>query len=94
MTSRSPCLVPFCRRTTKGDHEWICDKHWPAVPKSWRRHLSLIVRRYRKRFGDNAYWAYPAGSPDRLEAVRLSRLWRKMWERCKRRAIEAAAGVA
>lgn len=94
MTDRVPCCVPGCRRSTKlVTREWICGKHWVAVPKSWRRRLSLIVRRYHKRFGDNGWHVYPAGSPDRLEAVRLTRLWRLMWERCKRAAIERAMGI-
>jgi hypothetical protein len=93
MTQRSPCCVPGCRRTTKGSHEWVCGNHWPAVPKAWRRRLALIRRRYRKQFGDNAWHVYPAGSPDRLAAVRLYRLWDKMWDRCKRAAIERALGI-
>ncbi|MDQ0510915.1 hypothetical protein [Ancylobacter amanitiformis] len=94
MTTRLQCCVPFCRRTTKDRHdEWVCGKHWSAVPQRERRRLARAGRWYRKRFGQNAAWTYPAGSPKRIEAVRFDRHWRKCWERCKRAAIEAAGGI-
>jgi hypothetical protein len=94
MNDRLSCSVPFCRRTIKDDGgEWICQRHWMAVSPTMRRRKYLFFRRYKKRFGRNGYWLYPAGSPDRLEAVRLDRLCRKAWEACKRAAIERAAGI-
>src|SRR5262249_21584816 len=94
MTERTYCCVPYCRHTSrKFTSEWICGEHWRGVPKASRRRLSMVRRRYRRRFGDNGFWEYPAGSPDRLPAVRLDRLWRWCWERCKRIAIERGVGL-
>ena len=99
MTYRICCCIPFCRRTRKPwegmneTSEWICGKHWPLVSKTLRRRDSLFLRRYKKRFGTNSFWCYPAGSPDRIEAARLARLCEMSWERCKKQAIERAAGI-
>jgi len=98
VTDRIPCCVPYCRRTAsraKFPHcsEIICGKHWRLAPAAWRRRRSRLARRYRRRFGDNPPWHYPAGSPDRIDAVRLRRLDNQLWERCKKAAIEAATGL-
>lgn len=96
MTDRLACCVPFCRHTRKGDgtfNEWVCGPHWMAVPARLRRRKYRFYRLYRKRFGDAGYWQFPAGSPKRIEAVRIDRLCRKAWERCKAVAIERAAGI-
>lgn len=95
MIDRLACCVPFCRRTRRKEtyNEWICAKHWAAVPVTLRKRKALMYRRYRKQFGNTPYWKYPAGSPDRIEAVRLDRLCRVTWERCKVAAIEKAAGI-
>lgn len=97
---RTACCVPFCRRTRglrKGEtalpSEWVCGEHWRMVPKHNRVRLTRAYRWYRRRFGDNGPHIYPAGSPNRLAAVRYGRHWRRCWERCKRAAIEAAGGV-
>jgi len=98
--NRTRCCVPFCRRTRgirKGEtelpSEWVCGEHWSAVPKRERRRLSRAYRWYTKRFGNNAYWSYPPGTPDRIGALRYSRHWQQCWERCKRAAIEMAVGI-
>lgn len=95
MTGRLSCCVPFCRRTRKADcSEWICGPHWMAVPARLRRRKYKFFRIYKRRFGNTPFWHYPAGSPSRIEAVRLDRLCRKSWERCKATAIEIAGGIA
>ncbi len=94
MTDRLSCCVPFCGRTTKPDcSEWICGPHWMAVSPRLRRRKYRLFRVYKRRFGNNGFWAYPAGSPDRLQAVKLDRLCSKAWERCKQAAIETAVGI-
>jgi hypothetical protein len=94
MSDRLGCCVPFCRRTTKRDcSEWVCGPHWAAVPTLLKKRKYKLFRLYKRRFGTNGYWAYPAGSPNRLLAVRLERLCEKAWKRCKRAAIETAAGI-
>ena len=48
---RLGCIVPGCRRTTAlarlkpGDDEWICQRHWSAITRSWR----LAYHRARRR---------------------------------------------
>lgn len=96
MSDRLSCCVPFCRRTFKNDEgheETICGKHWRLSDQHLRRRRTKMERRYRKRFGKNGYWEYPAGSPARIEAVRLWNIIDRLWERCKRQAIERAAGI-
>lgn len=49
---RIGCLINGCRRTRKNDggfNEWICQKHWSVVPKSYRKLYSLAKRKYKKR---------------------------------------------
>lgn len=47
---RLSCCVPFCRRTIArsrlpaGAAEWICGKHWPAVPRHLKRRKRQIER--------------------------------------------------
>ncbi|WP_226576432.1 hypothetical protein [Acuticoccus sediminis] len=101
MTDRTPCAVPFCRRSrgirkgeTRPAEEWICGDHWTLVSKHLRRRFAKFSRLYRRRFGDVAFWTFPAGSPKRIEAVKITRLWRESWERCKRQAVERAMGIA
>jgi hypothetical protein len=106
MKAESPlrigCCVPFCRHTRgqrKGEEpiregeEWVCGEHWRRVPRRDRARLTRARRWYRKRFGRNAAHLYPAGSPDRIAAVRYGRHLQGCWERCKRAAIEAAGGI-
>lgn len=96
---RIPCVVPFCRRTADeakypSGTVIICGKHWRLAPASWRRRRSKLERRYSRQFGDTPFWEFPAGSPQRIEAARLDRLIHVLWTRCKRAAIEAAAGIS
>ena len=96
MSDRIHCCVPFCRRTTKDDghvSEFLCSNHWPTISPHLRRRESKLRRLYKRRFGDYAFWHFPAGSPKRIEALKLRRLYEKAWERCKSQAIERAAGI-
>lgn len=97
MTSdRVACVVPFCRRTAKrthADQEVICGKHWRQVPEARRRAYSRLLRAYRRRFGSNAFWTYPPGSPLRLECLALARRCDVIWTAIKKAAIERAAGL-
>lgn len=91
---RIKCCVPFCRRTHKSaDLEWMCGEHWALVPQHQRRWKHRVFRLYRRAFGENGFWHYPAGSPKRLQAIRLDRIRRRSWEQCKRDAIERAGGL-
>lgn len=76
--ARTPCVVPFCRRTTARAEfeEWICGDHWRLIEKPRRQAYGRYLRRWR-RYGDAAYG--PAAA----------RLWRAL----KRTAIERAAGL-
>lgn len=81
--TRTPCCVPFCRRTkateqlaARGHDEWICADHWRAVPAGLRHLKAAISRRMRR-------------SPTHARAHALARVWGQ----CKRAAIEAAGGL-
>lgn len=47
MPDRVKCLVPHCRRTTPGGaiREWICPRHWSALPRDERRAYTRAKRR-------------------------------------------------
>jgi hypothetical protein len=104
MTVRMGCCVPFCKRTRglrKGEtqlpKDWICGPHWAGVPRRTKRRLTLsarfIRRELRRQPMANSYWLMTPGSPERIRAVRMWHLHERMWERCKRHAIEGAAGI-
>ena len=96
MADRLSCCVPYCRRSRhnrEGFSAWICGKHWMAVSAVQRRRYYKMRRQYRRRFGDNSFWCYPAGSTDRIAAARMDKVLSRMWERCKSEAIEIAAGI-
>lgn len=81
MTAHLRCIVPFCRRTTRAGAfaEWICGPDWRRVPKHYRRAYLRAKRRFRN--GQFISREVAVAVLDRL------------WDRCKRSAIEAAAGV-
>lgn len=95
--TRIPCIVPFCRRTADAakfaGQEIICGKHWRLASATLRRRHSRMARRYRKHFGDNGWWHYAPGSPERLACVRLARICDALWDRCKAQAIQRAGGI-
>lgn len=92
---RLPCCIVGCRSTfaDDGSSEIICGKHWRLAPAKWRRQVTVLRRRYRNLCGDGGWTDFPAGSPKRLEAVRLFRLFHSAWDRCKRRASQRAMGL-
>lgn len=51
---RTRCLCLGCKRTTRYQYdEWICGKHWSAVP----RHLRRRWFKYRNRVRKDPRWA-------------------------------------
>lgn len=100
MNGRIPCCVPFCRRTTQAGQfsEWICGKHWALVSKRtkrWRRTADRLLARSNARFNrqydeQGCTWTEP--QLRRVDAARD--LAKAGWQRCKREAIEAAAGLS
>jgi hypothetical protein len=85
---RITCVVPLCRRTRgdrKGDllrpgMEWLCEGHWRMVSRTLKRRRAKL-RSVEKRADDS-------GRLSRIDAAD-----RVLWERCKRQAIERAAGI-
>lgn len=59
MTDRLSCLVPGCRRTCKPlpYREWICGKHWPLVPKQFRRAYAHAKRHHKPDVVLDRIWA-------------------------------------
>jgi len=49
MPDRIKCLIPHCRRTRPAGPlpEWICSKHWSAIPKADRRIYARAKRKKR-----------------------------------------------
>jgi len=96
MRERIPCSVPFCGRTVRAkgrDTEIICGKHWRMASADLRRAHSKLYRAYRRKFGDNGWWNYPGGSPERIECLGLARQCYGAWDAVKRDAIERAGGL-
>lgn len=106
MTDRLQCCVPYCRRTRgqrKGeppissDEEWICGRHWPLVSYRTRAAYNLAKRRarhilkYKPHY--RKFWELPPGAPERCSAVGIVARVGQAWEKCKREAIERAAGI-
>lgn len=96
MSDRAPCCVPFCRRTIDrakhppGCVEFICGRCWSTIPKAIRRMKRRAERATdlaAARLGDNP----PAQN---LLLARAIQRESRLWKICKRRAIEAAAGLA
>lgn len=85
---RIGCMVPFCsasRGDLKGDPlrddmEWLCGRHWAPISKRLKRRRARL-RRIAKR------------TNDAVLLRRIDQADRRIWERCKREAIERAGGV-
>lgn len=97
MRGRCQCAVPFCTHTRgprKGDREaltpttqWLCDKHWRAVPLKMRQ---AYHRRENWERGDPYR---RKGAPAWVrERPNDDGSWR-LWERIKREAIQRAMGI-
>lgn len=72
---RTPCLVPFCRRTSKRqgqDDEWICSKHWQAVP----RRIKWLFRASRRKW-------------QKTRNPYFFKMHLRIWEKCRAAACEA-----
>jgi hypothetical protein len=97
--NRTCCVVPFCRRTTarfKQPVEWICPVHWPMVSKRTKARRRLADRiaarsdlRFRRQY-DQQGGCTELQLDRALAGMSLSK---KLWERCKREAIERAGGI-
>ncbi len=80
--ARAQCAVPFCGRTTGRAHdEWICGDHWKLVSHDTRRRIALHRRRFHK------------GGASETDKNRAHHFFWSYWDRAKREAIEAAAGI-
>lgn len=93
---RIPCCVPGCRRTfapEEGSSEIMCGDHWRTVPAYRRRRHRALIARYRRLYGDTAYWLFPAGSPKLLGAVKLNNMCAQAWRLIKKAATERALGI-
>ena len=49
MSERTPCCVPFCKRTSRHLYRWwVCGEHWRQTPKKikarWRRACRAYAR--------------------------------------------------
>ena len=75
MKTRLKCEIAGCNRTTKGDpehEEWICAKHWRAIPRKRRRFYSLIKRRYKTgRVNHYRYWK----AWEKIKGIALDNAW-------------------
>lgn len=103
---RLRCCVPFCNHTRgqrKGDtepvregQEWVCGKHWMAIPKQVRRVRYRIGRELDKAIAREPlvreYWKLPKGE-QRIAALNLWRRQTRIWRRCRAIAIERAMGI-
>jgi len=99
MTKRVACCVPFCRRTTSADtSEWLCPNHWrivqPSIKQAYFRTLLRMRKVLRRKPQYRRYWELPPGSPARMSAIDMWARYRSAWAKCKRDAIEGAAGIS
>lgn len=89
MAHRWPCSVPGCRCTVamSEPHVWpgswaLCRKHWPTLPKMWRRAVKRAdKRRLATEYGSEA------------EAA-AKRAYDRLVKRVLRYAIEQATGIS
>lgn len=97
--TRVKCCVPFCNRTHRNDEgfrEWICQRHWSLVSnrtRRWKKLSEKIARRASERF--KAQYEEQDGylDPQLDRAMAAIELKDKIWERCKREAMERAGGI-
>lgn len=65
MSERIGCLIEGCKRTRvnkPGFSEWICQKHWGAIPKNYRKLHAMANRKYKK---------------GQINTARINRIWEK-----------------
>lgn len=59
MPDRIACCMPGCRRSCPnrlGWSEWICQRHWSAVPKDMRRAYAAVKRRRKSPAAIDRIW--------------------------------------
>lgn len=92
-STRLACCIPFCRRTFRYDkngtpwpegHETMCGKHWRMIGKDRRRRWSKLYRLYKNK----------RGTLQGDMADRVARMLSAEFDRFKKIATEAAAGIA
>lgn len=87
---RTPCCVPFCRRSTAGRWKgFICGPHWRLVDRDLKQLRSRLRRRFMKR---GEVVTIPRGW--RFLTDRAARIENGIWRRMVRQAIERATGVS
>ncbi len=105
---RLQCVVPFCRRTMRANSsfsEWICAGHWRLIDRDLRRLHTKASRAFRHAEAEceaieregRAMREVPPSLFAKLSkaAFRREKKLRqahRLWERCKRQAIERAFG--
>ena len=92
---RLHCCVPFCRRTkTPQDRyaEWVCPTHWTGVDPRLRRLFRACKKAANKATWRNPRWGWAVKDLDPVASHAVEREAR-VWARCKRQAIERAAGL-
>ena len=80
MTGRINCLVPGCRRTIAAGTftEWICQRHWSAVPRDLRRVYARAKRRRKNLAALNRIWS---ACSRRAVEIALTARWRGSHDR-------------
>lgn len=103
---RLRCCVPFCQHTRgerKGDktpiregQEWICAKHWMALPKALRRVRYRLDRQFDKAMAAEPHfreWWKIEDEERRIKAILLWNRYKRCWRQCKKLAIERGMGI-
>lgn len=96
--SRIPCCVPFCKATIArsrphdDEQEAICAVHMRPVSAHMKRMHRAAVKRAMALMNS---WTNPDDAPEaeQRKALSLIRAERWLWNRIKRKAIEAAGGI-
>ena len=95
MSGRIPCIIPFCRRTASAEKfpgctEIICARCGRLVPKA--RQVYRRAQREAKRVCEMADAARTPENCARIQHARVR--CDRLWSAFRRKAIEAAAGIA
>ncbi len=99
MNERWHCSVPGCRRTMAAqrpqepDDWFLCQKHWPLVPRAAKAALRRCYRRWEKAYARSS----PPGTfhrrEDWLASLRAGSAHRRLSRRVVAIAIEKALGI-
>jgi hypothetical protein len=92
---KSTCCIPGCPRWSRKfppGEEWICARHWRAMPRRCRRALLKVWQRLRDLYsvyeGRTNWTPLLAHRYDQAE-----RLSGRLWDHGKRRVILGEAGL-